>query len=551
MRLHVWVAAGGALLIPSVLALEYGNLSLLYTDAPFHPAEAAGISVLTELKAVEGYPDGSFHPERTLNRAEFLKIVLLSSPGLRVASADAESCFPDVSAGDWFSRYVCLAKKRGIVSGYPDGYFRPANSVNYAEALKMLAGLYEYDISPTSEDSWFSPYARAAMERRTALPMDLSYAQPLTRGQMARLAAAFRAEHEGSLAQYRTAELGEYVRSSSSSSAASQESAGSSAAGIVSSATSSHAPLPAVASHALMVGSSGTLVAEGVFTPWADDAIIRIAIVKLDREVKSLGSLHLLTSDGVEIGTLNLDIYDTANKTWKGYYESAGAYRLPKSTQTRLLIAADLKNEELGGRSGEWVDIKEISLVTQNIGDGLSTTLIAQNYTRIPHITAVAKLSEIRNVPPESDWLATGSNRRIASFAFSGSTAGSAELHLEQLVFDLERSFGVELSDWKIRKVGTAGGHQCYQEGAQRVSCSGIDDSIGLLEDGAATIELFADVALAEPSDDRTLQVFLIDPGTITEGGAVWWSDGVTRFTWVEQEQPIAAGQLWRVRENS
>src|SRR5947207_3074818 len=106
------------LIVPTLaFALDYTDVSGRYTDAPFSVSEAAGISLLTNIGAVSGNPDGSYRAERLLNRAEFLKIILLSSSAEGGASA---SCFPDVHAEDWFSQYVCRAKQTGIVKGNPD-----------------------------------------------------------------------------------------------------------------------------------------------------------------------------------------------------------------------------------------------------------------------------------------------------------------------------------------------------------------------------------------------------------------------------------------------
>src|SRR3989338_2439756 len=99
-------------MVPAIVfALDYTKRSLQYTDAPFGPADAAAISVLTDIGAVEGNPDGSFAPLLLINRAEFLKIVLASNPNIRVSLSDATNCFPDVRRDHWFSPFVCLAKK--------------------------------------------------------------------------------------------------------------------------------------------------------------------------------------------------------------------------------------------------------------------------------------------------------------------------------------------------------------------------------------------------------------------------------------------------------
>jgi hypothetical protein len=131
------------LLAPATaLALDFTNVSTRYADAPFPKPEAAAISLLTNIGAVSGNPDGTFQPGRPVNRAEFLKIILLSNTSIFVSPSDAATCFPDVRSTDWFSSYVCLAKRRTMVGGYPDGLFHPERQVNYAEALKMLGAMY-------------------------------------------------------------------------------------------------------------------------------------------------------------------------------------------------------------------------------------------------------------------------------------------------------------------------------------------------------------------------------------------------------------------------
>jgi hypothetical protein len=69
-----------ALFIPvTALALDIspGNL---YKDVRADSREAPGINMLTREHIVQGYSDGRFGPSRLINRAEFLKIALLSGP---------------------------------------------------------------------------------------------------------------------------------------------------------------------------------------------------------------------------------------------------------------------------------------------------------------------------------------------------------------------------------------------------------------------------------------------------------------------------------------
>ena len=105
------------------------------------------VQKLVAAGAVNGYPDGSFGPERNINRAEAAKI-LVELAGLEPGGmAD----FDDVAEGEWFTGYVAVAAEQGWVSGYADGTFRPGDYINRAETAKVIAvsaGLVE---APTPE----------------------------------------------------------------------------------------------------------------------------------------------------------------------------------------------------------------------------------------------------------------------------------------------------------------------------------------------------------------------------------------------------------------
>jgi hypothetical protein len=104
-----------------------------YTDITDHSYDTS-ILYLTALGVVKGYPDGSFRPDQSLTRAEMLKIVLKPQlQGELMTGKEVVNCFSDVMSGAWFAPYVCLAKQQQIVRGYPDGRFGPEQSVTIAE----------------------------------------------------------------------------------------------------------------------------------------------------------------------------------------------------------------------------------------------------------------------------------------------------------------------------------------------------------------------------------------------------------------------------------
>jgi hypothetical protein len=60
------------------------------------------------------------------------KIVMAAAYVIDPDSTEYQNCFPDVS-DERFATFVCLAQDRGVVQGYPDGSFQPARSVLVAE----------------------------------------------------------------------------------------------------------------------------------------------------------------------------------------------------------------------------------------------------------------------------------------------------------------------------------------------------------------------------------------------------------------------------------
>jgi len=109
---------------------------------------------------LSGYSDGSFMPDKIVNRAEFLKIVLASKK-IDTSNSTQVTGFHDVDEQAWYAPYVRYAKQFGIVQGYPDGSFKPDQAVNFVEALKMAYATLEV---PTidAEGEWYQRYLQHA-----------------------------------------------------------------------------------------------------------------------------------------------------------------------------------------------------------------------------------------------------------------------------------------------------------------------------------------------------------------------------------------------------
>jgi uncharacterized protein YkwD len=92
------------------------------------------ISNLVSAEVLSGYPDGSFKPDNPLTRAEFIKMIVSAFS----SPSQAPASFRDVSPDFWATPYIAQAQVKGWVNGYPDGSFFPQENVTRAQVLAVL-----------------------------------------------------------------------------------------------------------------------------------------------------------------------------------------------------------------------------------------------------------------------------------------------------------------------------------------------------------------------------------------------------------------------------
>ena len=108
---------------------------------------AEAVDVMSAVKVIDGYAEGDFRPSATLTRGAAAKIICNLILGPTTASALVADAAPykDVPTNHTFAGYIAYCQKEGIISGYADGTFRPANSLTGYAFMKMLLGALGYD----------------------------------------------------------------------------------------------------------------------------------------------------------------------------------------------------------------------------------------------------------------------------------------------------------------------------------------------------------------------------------------------------------------------
>lgn len=149
--------------------------------------------LLTELKVISGFPDGSFKPEGNVTRAQISKMIYVA---MRKGVDDLGANFVNASvpltdiASHWAKGYIKYAYGANIVAGFPNGTFQPdANVTGYQAAKMMLTALgYSATIEQYSGTGWDF---RVAVDAASAGLLEgleaVDLSKPLTRDNAAQM----------------------------------------------------------------------------------------------------------------------------------------------------------------------------------------------------------------------------------------------------------------------------------------------------------------------------------------------------------------------------
>jgi hypothetical protein len=134
---------------------------------------------LAHRSVINGFPDGTFKNGELVNRAQAAKFLILSRIGNIENWKGSDTInFSDVIKDEWYTRYVMQSAQLGVINGYPDHTFKPADPVNKAEFLKMLTLTFQlernlpYNYTDVKSDDWFAQYA-GIVQKYDLFPKDV------------------------------------------------------------------------------------------------------------------------------------------------------------------------------------------------------------------------------------------------------------------------------------------------------------------------------------------------------------------------------------------
>ena len=88
---------------------------------------------------ISGFPDGSFRPNEAVTRAQLAVII----DNIFKFTTKADMYFSDVNGSEWFADAVAKCSQAGIISGNPNGTFEPNKPVTREQAAKMIAEAFK------------------------------------------------------------------------------------------------------------------------------------------------------------------------------------------------------------------------------------------------------------------------------------------------------------------------------------------------------------------------------------------------------------------------
>ncbi len=125
------------------------------------------VAVMSEVKVIDGYTDGSFQPTTDLTRGAAAKIIcnLILGPTTAAALGADTAPYSDVPVNHTFAGYIAYCQKTGIISGYADGTFKPAAPLTGYAFMKMLLGAlgYKSDVEGYTGANWSINVAKQAI----------------------------------------------------------------------------------------------------------------------------------------------------------------------------------------------------------------------------------------------------------------------------------------------------------------------------------------------------------------------------------------------------
>ena len=109
-------------------------ITVSFTDVASEAWYSDAVNTLASLGMITGVGNNLYEPNRSITRAEFTAIAMRFAD----LATGGENVFSDVAEDAWYYDYVVGSIQYGWITGYPDGTFRPENTITRAEVTTIV-----------------------------------------------------------------------------------------------------------------------------------------------------------------------------------------------------------------------------------------------------------------------------------------------------------------------------------------------------------------------------------------------------------------------------
>lgn len=148
------------------------GLDLPFKDLSSNDPNKIFITYIAQRGIISGFPDGNYHPREGLTRAQ-AAVVISKAAGLSTPEV-SQSEFPDVKASHWAAASIAAASKAGYLKGFPDGNYHPEEKLTRAQGISLIMRLSKQKdqavlpgLADMKKDHW------AAADMGTALALEM------------------------------------------------------------------------------------------------------------------------------------------------------------------------------------------------------------------------------------------------------------------------------------------------------------------------------------------------------------------------------------------
>ncbi|MCM3760995.1 S-layer homology domain-containing protein [Alkalihalobacillus oceani] len=124
-----------ASIIMRALPLEEEVSAYSFPDVEEEKHDVAAVQAVTAAQMMNGYPDGSFRPENSLTRAEIAKVLSLA---YQIEPSGKELPFSDLSGSHWAANYIAGLVSEGMVTGVTPDLYKPDETLTWAQAAVLI-----------------------------------------------------------------------------------------------------------------------------------------------------------------------------------------------------------------------------------------------------------------------------------------------------------------------------------------------------------------------------------------------------------------------------